>query len=470
MFDFEPSGWFPLHGLLTSIGLLIYAVGSHTLHQRRHPSTAVAWVITILLLPEAGLPLYLMFSTRKLPKAQNREPVQRVAVDESVAPRWVQNLTATMGLAPAASYRDLRIHADGAQAAAALREVIDSARHRLDICTFILGHDRFGDELARRLGERAREGVAVRLLVDGVGALMGGRSDFSGLEAQGVRVVRFVPPLRSPLKWPVRGRTNLRNHRKLVVADGVRLWCGGRNFASEYFEGEADGAPWDDLSFDLSGDVAAEASAVFESDWRFALTPSHAEMGLSIQRDWPAAAFAAPAAQILPSGPDYADDTVHMLLLTACFRARTRILAVTPYLVPDESLLSSLTLAARRGVQVDILVPEHSNHRLADIARHRPMRELVRAGARLWLAPGMIHAKAVVIDEHIALAGSVNLDSRSLFLNYELMIAFYAAQDIGRFAAWIESRVARARRYDARPPGLARSVGEGLVLWLAFQL
>lgn len=466
------ADWFPLHGLLSAIGLLVYTVGSHALHQRRHPSAAVGWVLALLLVPEAGLPLYLLFGTRKLPKARVRLPVSRVQADDAIAPRWAQHLTASMGLAPPAGYRALRVHRDGAEAAQALFEVIGAARERLDVCTFILGRDRFAADLVERLGQRAREGVQVRLIVDGVGALMGGRRDFSEVQAQGVRVVRFVPPFRSPLKWPLRGRTNLRNHRKLVVADGQWLWSGGRNLAGEYFLGEAGRPAWVDLSFDLQGDVAAEAAAVFDADWRFALDPRQAAMGPSGAGPdgWPAVATAPPAAQLLPSGPDYADDTVHTLLVTSFHRARDRIVAVTPYLVPDESLLSALVMAARRGVAVDLVLPARSNHMLADIARNRPMRELARAGARLWLSPQMIHAKAVVIDEHMALAGSVNLDSRSLFLNYELMTVFYAPEDIVRFSGWIDALAAGAARYEARPAGLARHVGEGLVLWLAFQL
>jgi len=469
--DLLPDGAIPLHGLLSVLGLLVYAIGSHTLHQRRHPSAAVAWVLAILLVPEAGVPLYLMFGTRKLPKADRRPATgSGAALPAEVAPPWVQLLTAAMAVPPAAGYRALRVHGDGRAAREALWETIGAARRRLDVCTFILGRDAFGDDLLARLAQRARDGVAVRLLVDGVGTWMGGRRDFSAALAAGVRVARFVPPLRSPLQWPLRGRTNLRNHRKLVVADGEWVWSGGRNLSGEYFEGRGGRVPWIDLSFDAQGELAAQAAQLFDADWNFARRPTRTWLDLGTAHAWSGGPVVPPAAQWLPSGPDYADDTVHTVLLTSCYRARSRILAVTPYLVPDESLLAALALAARRGVQVDIVVPARSNHRLADIARHRPMRELARAGARLWLAPTMVHAKAVVFDDHMALVGSVNLDSRSLFLNYELMAAFYAPADIARFAAWIGALASGARRYEAVEPGLARYVGEGLVLWLAFQL
>ena len=145
----------------------------------------------------------------------------------------------------------------------------------------------------------------------------------------------------------------------------------------------------------------------------------------------------------MPSGPEQVDDTVQALLLSGCFMAQRRILAVTPYFIPDATLLMALTLAARRGVQVDLILPRRSNHRLADVARHRPLRDLAAAGARLWFTPFMLHAKVVVIDEQLALAGSANLDLRSLFLNYELMVAPRPAGAARSFAR----RLARGCRY-----------------------
>jgi len=161
---------------------------------------------------------------------------------------------------------------------------------------------------------------------------------------------------------------------------------------------------------------------------------------------------------------------VYALLVTAFFRARSRIVAVTPYFVPDPTLLMALTLAARRGVQVDLVITAKSNHRLADLVRNRALRELAQSGARIRLVPQMIHAKAIVVDDSLALAGSANLDARSLFLNFELMVAFYRPEDVRRFGEWIERQAAGASGYVARPPGLLRDVSEGMVLWLAFQL
>jgi cardiolipin synthase len=293
-----------------------------------------------------------------------------------------------------------------------------------------------------------------------MGRLMSGWPDLRGLEAAGVQVALFVPLWHSP----IRGRFNLRYHRKLVVADGERLWCGGRNLAGEYFEGAPEEAPWQDLTFDLRGPLARQGGELFERDWAFATGSTGTEPG------GVSGAVPQPAAQVIASGPDQADDTVHALLLTACFKARSRILAATAYFLPGDALLTALCLAARRGVDVDLILPARSNHPMADLARRRALRDLAAAGARVWLVPYMLHAKAVVVDDALALAGSANLDARSLFLNYELMVAFYAAADARRFVAWMERQRDGAKRYEAHAPGLLLDLTEGLVLWLAFQL
>jgi len=279
-------------------------------------------------------------------------------------------------------------------------------------------------------------------------------------------VTRFVPPLHSPLK----GRSNLRDHRKMVIADAGqptrRLWSGGRNLASEYFEGEPGTPAWHDLSFDLRGALVQQAWALFEHDWAFA----NGGRFDAVQDDAPLDVRPGHGAQLIASGPDQFDDTLYALLLTAAYRARTRIAMATPYFVPDTALLMALSMAARRGVIVDLLLPARSNHLLSDLARRRALCTLAAAGGRIWLAPQMLHAKLIVVDDVLALAGSANLDSRSLFLNYELMMAFHEPTVVERFAEWFEAERASAQRSLPKRPGLVGDVADGLVLWLGFQL
>ncbi len=461
-----------LHGVLVFIGLAIYVIGSRTRHQRRHPSAAIAWVLSLGLMPYVALPLYLLFGSRKVERKLLAAPADTDALpllpDARIAAMTpFQQLAAAMGLPGVATSHGLSIHADGAQALQALRDVMLRVQHTLDICTFLVGRDVLGQELLDTMVQRVQDGVRVRLLVDGIGVYLGGRIEIRRLRAAGVQVALFVSPFRSGLQ----GRTNLRNHRKLVVADGCRTWTGGRNLAAEYFTGDPFQArrriPWIDLTFDFSGVLARQTQQRFDLDWAFAT-------GTPVSATPPRGAWAqfegSNPTQLIASGPDQNDDTFYALLVSACFSARSRIFAITPYFVPDAVLMMALTLAARRHVQVDLVLPRHSNHWLADHARHAALRELTAAGGRVWLVADMVHAKAVVIDTDLAMAGSANLDERSLFLNYELMVAFYDPAEVRCFAQWIERQRVAAERYRGERPGLVREMGEGLVRWLAFQL
>jgi cardiolipin synthase len=456
--------WITLHSLVVALGLGIYATASHTLKQRRQPSAGIAWVIALVLLPYLALPLYLVFGNRKRANARSRAGLAAPPDDARTPP---ERLASALGLGSSATFGQLCVHQDGSQALQALRSTIAQATRQLDLCTFILGRDVLGDEVVALLAQRARAGVRVRLLLDGLGFYMGGHPNLRPLTAAGVQVALFVPPLR--------GRSNLRNHRKMVLADSQRLWSGGRNLAAEYFEGDAQSVlpkpVWTDLGFDLHGALAQQAQQLFDQDWQFATR------GAPLPTAAMHATQAAPAnpahtlrARLVPSGPDQVEDTFYTLLVSGCFTAQQRIQVVTPYFVPDPALLLALTLAARRGVAVMLVLPTRSNHRLADIARRAALRELLAAGARVRLAPGMVHAKAVLIDHDLALVGSANLDQRSLFLNYELMVAFYDPAVVAQFADWVHRLQTPATDYQARPPGLGRELLEGIVRWVAFQL
>jgi cardiolipin synthase len=455
------TAWIPsisFHSLVVVLCVLTYILTTRSERVRRPPSIAIAWVLGMIALPYFILPMYLLFGRRKLP----RRSLPRAAA-RNFAGHWAQDLIQSFGLPPAAP-AVIAMHPDGRESAAALFATMSHAGTRLDICTYILGDDDFGRGTMQRMVDRASNGVRVRFLIDGVGAAQLPAECLHDLRRGGVETAIFSPLFARKTQGP----RNLRNHRKMVIADCAQLWAGGRNLAAEYFTGSAGAAPWLDLTFTAQGPVASAAAAQFEADWVAAggnpATPLIAEAAATD------ALGSAGAAQFLPSGPDQTEDTVHALLIDACFQARDRMLAVTPYFVPDVILETAMRLAARRGVRIDLCIPASSNHRLADFARNRALRSLGQAGVNIHLLPYMSHAKAVVFDDALALSGSVNLDSRSLLLNYECAVVFYGDAEIRWLADWISALIPQTQPFDTRRPGLMRDLCEGLLLTVAYQL
>ena len=451
------GAWLPrvtFHSLAIVVSVLTYVLTTRVERERRPPAIAIAWVLGLLALPYLVLPMYLLFGRRKLPRKISRWSGKR-----TYAQHWAEDLVESFGLPPAAD-SSVAFHQDGNESRSGLLATMRSACQRLDICTYLIGNDPLGREVTALMVECAQRGVRVRFLIDGVGALQLPRDALRRLRAGGVETAVFSPLFARKTQGP----RNLRNHRKWVVADGERLWAGGRNLAAEYFNGAAGVAPWADLSFDLAGPAAAAAAAQFEADWQAAGGNPARAITLP-ERDYPDS-----PTQFLPSGPDQMEDTVHALLIDACFQATERMLAVTPYFVPDVSLETAMRLAARRGVKIDLCIPAKSNHILADFVRNRSLRALSNAGVAVHLLPAMNHAKAVVFDHNIALCGSANLDSRSLLLNYESAVIFYGSAEIEWLARWIFALIPTASAFDDRPPGLWRDVCEGLLLTVAYQL
>ena len=576
---------FSTHAIVVLLSLLVYVSVTRIGHQRRAPSAALAWVLLLVAFPYVGLPVFLMFGTRKLLRPGQRAPrrfdpasnplcgipqTERAPIDI-----WAGELLASMGMPPPAVGGKVSFQAQGEEALQAVIDLIDQTRQQLRVATFLLGQDDQAERIVEALCRASARGVEVRLLLDAMGCLRVTAHQYEQLLAAGVWVRRYMPLLHNP----VHGRANLRNHRKLLVADEQTVWAGGRNLAGEYFMGVGDEAAWLDLSFSIEGPLVAQAIEMFERDWRvgkrlparyrrraaryrgtalarvvepmaqvadmpeqliaqvLARTSSSASSSaisepskasarseavqvpdsarepmspdqVLLDGDEPsvmpsegtasdarhAGDVSAPetpvgeefvgeesvgealldarplVTQLLPSGPDLFDDTLYSLLLTAAFHAERRLLAVTPYFVPDEALMTALMMAARRGVQISLLIPAHSNHRLADVARMRALRQLAQVGAHIHLYPRMLHAKVVVIDEAMALAGSLNLDSRSFFLNYEMMVAFYRKTEVRWLSDWLEAHIAEARPYRGRPASWWKDILEGMVRAVAYQL
>lgn len=452
-----------IHGVTVAAGLLIYVLATRIGKQQRRPSVALAWVLTITAFPYAGIPLFLFFGTRKFLRPPHRPVALHPDLSTPSAPAWSTRLLQAMNIEPLTCNAAVRLHKNGDDSWRELLALIDTAQHELDICTFLLGDDEIGGKIVDKLIARASHGVQIRLLLDAVGCLGASRKDIRQLKHAGVQVRRFMPILHNP----IRGRTNLRIHRKLALADRQKLWSGGRNLADEYFIDRPGQPAWVDLSFTIEGPLAIQARAQFERDWLFACGRQESADETAFSGE---SASGSIPAQWVPSGPDHADDTVYNLLLAAACHAQTRIIAVTPYFVPNDTLLEAWCMACRRGVAITLIVPEKSNHLLADLARGRALLAMVEAGAKVLLCPNMVHAKMIAIDDTLALCGSVNLDGRSLFLNYEAMAVFYGKDEILWFDSWHAELARRSAVFAARQPSWLRDTIEGIVRVIGFEL
>ena len=435
--------WVLLSHFLVVLGFLLCAVivAQILADQRRHPR-AVAWLLLIVLLPYAGVPLYLFFGGRKIRQLVDSKTGLHLIGDRSIPLAQadpIDRLLRSYKIPGAARGNRVRICRDGVSSYKALVEVIDSAEESIQVVTYLLRNDPVGRAIVEQLVDKARSGVAVELLLDGIGSLLLNRKTLAPLKGAGASVQMFIPVLQSPL----RGRANLRNHRKMVIVDSCRVWSGGANIGSEYIGPTESTERWIDLTFTLEGPTVRQFSEVFQSDWEFAKgTPTTARPRpvAPAEKETDGA-----CAQLVPSGPDMTGEPLHSALLTAAFTSTERLWIVTPYFVPDDPLLEAFCIAARRGIDVRVLVPGSSNHYIADIARGPALRELQSAGGRALLLDRMVHAKAVIVDRKLAVIGSANVDARSLFLNFECSTFFYSQREIEETAEWYEQLARKAR-------------------------
>ncbi|MCA9626827.1 MAG: hypothetical protein KC766_04155 [Myxococcales bacterium] len=447
------------HELLSLLVLVlsVVLVGS-VLHQRRPTGSAFAWVLGIVLLPYVAIPLFLMFGGRKFR--------QRWSSKRQLSHRSYRLLP--RGKGSDESGPSPVVWLDSGEAAyAEFSRQIRRAQHSIRILTFVIGDDISGRALVQALTERARAGVDVRLLVDDLLFFRVPKRELRALEAAGGHVARFMPLWH----WPFRGQANLRNHRKIALFDGDVGIVGGMNLADEYMGEVSRVDRWRDLSLVVSGATVAELDEIFRADWEFA---AHEKLPSAAPGTQPVEGSG--VLDVLPSGPDLQGDPIYEAFLELFFRARQRIWIATPYFAPDDALLKALEIAVRRGVDVRVVVPQRSNHPLADRIAGPYLRQLDHQGVAVWrfghpeggsgarVAPRMLHAKAVLIDDEVAVVGSANLDMRSLLWNYEVALFMRSAREAEHLACWFHETFSESAQGAPNPSWLVRRFEDGVRL------
>jgi cardiolipin synthase len=419
------------HVLSVLLDLLVFWFAASVLRQRRPTGSAFAWLLAIVLIPYLGIPWYLMFGGRKFKlKAKTKSDIPVPNGAGSVESSNVPGLAGAHGLGRLERADNIEWLDDGVRAYETFLREILNAKHSIRIVTYVVRNDPTGLAIVEALTQRARQGVEVRLLLDDLLRFEAPRNALARLVAAGGRVENFMPLVHIPF----RGQANLRNHRKIAVFDGQRAITGGMNLADEYMGPRASPNRWRDLSILVSGQGVATLDAIFRADWEFACKE------VLVAPDRMGSNGSIPIC-VVPSGPDSASDPIYDTLLTLIFRAQQRFWVATPYFVPDEPLSRALSVAARRGVDVMVIVPNRSNHAVADLVAGPYLRDLADAGVRVRRVPRMMHAKAVLSDDAVAAVGSANFDMRSLFLDYEVSLFLTGAAEIQRLGVWFDETV-----------------------------
>jgi cardiolipin synthase A/B len=413
---------------VTAVHVVLAAgVTVHALNTKRDPASAVAWVGLAWLSPVVGSVLYLLLGINRV---RRRARTMRAADDGSPATPAAQGHRpdhfaplATAGLritsrliVPGNAFEVL---SNGDVAYPRMIAAIDSASASVGLQTYIFRADAVGKEFIAALVRAQERGVAVRVLIDGVGGGYFWTPAYRRLRAAGVPAARF---LHSALPWRM-PFLNLRAHRKLLIVDGCLSFTGGLNIGAENVLASHPRRPVSDTHFLVKGPVVAQLSDAFADQWRFASGES-----LTGERWRPTLKSAGEcAARVVTSGPDQDLEKIELLILEAVACARHTIRIMTPYFLPDDRLITALALAAMRQVDVEVVLPEHSNHPSVDCATRAHIGPLLDAGCRIWVhGPPFDHGKLMTVDGQWSLVGSSNWDTRSFRLNFEINLEVYS--------------------------------------------
>ncbi len=453
----------------------------HIVLHKQETRSAIGWIGLSWLVPLVGSALYLLLGVNRIQRRAEslRADLQRYEVSRDQPGRGVQvvggegieeHLPATAAhLGPLVRVVDRVVHRslvagnaieplfNGEEAYPAMLEAIEAAQVSISLATYIFDNDKWGRKFADALADAVERGVEVRVLIDAAGLRYSFPSILHRLKRGKVRVARFLPSI-----WPPHLMSaNLRNHRKIMVVDGTLGFTGGMNIRTAHVIAEDSKMPTRDLQFRVRGPVVAQLQEVFVDDWTFATKEK-----LRGEAWFPELERAGDLyARSIVDAPDENVEKLPWTLLGAISCAQTSIRIVTPYFLPDESIVDALNVAAMRGVSVDIIMPQKNNLPYVQWASFGQLRPLLVHGCNVWLTPPPFeHSKLAVVDRFWTLFGSSNWDPRSHRLNFEFDVECYDADFAGRLDDWAAHKLDDAHRitleeYDGR--GTARKLRDG---------
>lgn len=421
------------------------------IQQRRSPVATIAWIAVLAWLPIVGVAVYQFFGPPRLRRKKLRRARAKtvVATCKTSPLPLVEDVGRLMRLAeragevPPARVRALDLYDNGDDAYDAIEAAIADATHHVHLEYYIWEADRTGTRLRDLLVQRARAGVECRLLVDAIGSPRAKRKFVAPLVDAGVRVAWFNPLTFGSLRL---GLVNFRTHRKIVVCDGRVGFTGGINVTDVHAARQAHDKAWRDTHARIEGAAVHGLQKLFLEDWYFA-TEDEAPVDAYFPSDPGDGEY---IVQVLGSGPDHPLFPIHKVYFSAIAAADERVLITTPYFVPDEPVLTALTTAALRGVDVRIMVPREGDSALVSAAARSYFQELLTVGVRIYeYGPPMLHAKTMVIDDELSIVGTANMDNRSFRLNFECALAIAGKATADQLARWFYRDLEKARPVTA---------------------
>jgi cardiolipin synthase len=434
--------------LMVAVHVVIRAVALITIPRNRRPTTAMAWLLAIFAAPIPGAVLFGVFGTTKLPQQRRRRQREMTSLIEDTAvrrnappvddePAWFASLVRLnerLGGMPFVRGNHAVLLPDYEDAIAAMTAAVRAAQSSVNVEFYIFSLDATTAAFFDALLDAHRRGVDVHVLYDHFATSHSPRyrTTKRWLRDNGIPFREMLAPDLEPGK---RARPDLRNHRKLLIIDGVTAFMGSQNLVDSSYNTTKNlrrGLRWKDLLLQLDGPVVAELRAVFLTDWF-----SETDEVLS----FPAAASApgeprvsadgavAIDCQVVPSGPGFDGENNLRLFNALVYAAQKRLVITSPYFVPDDSMLYAITTAAQRGVEVVLFACEVADQTMVFHAQRSYYETLLRAGVRIFLyrKPVVLHAKHFTIDDETAVVGSSNMDMRSFSLNLEASLLIRSA-------------------------------------------
>lgn len=411
----------------------------------KRPATgvALAWLLLVVTVPYVGAALYFMVGERRIGRLRAerigilRADYQKICdhairngltnVDWSrhtAVARGMDRLGRQMGAAPTVCGSDVRLFDDTKTILRAIVADVDAAKTSVLMEFYIWNVGGAADAVLEAVIRAAHRGVSCRLLIDALGARPWWKSPQpQQLRAAGVELQASLPV---GIFRTFVGRTDLRNHRKIVVIDGAIAWTGSMNMVDpQFFKQDSGVGQWVDAMVRLQGAVVAPLAATMIGDWTL-------ETGEPLEKLIESAGLGFVAGkgpadiQVMPSGPGQTKDGLLQMILSLIKAAQNELILTTPYLVPDESLLRAIRGAAASGVRVALIVPEKVDSLMARYASRSFYDDLLEVGVEIYLfRGGLLHTKSIMVDGAMAMFGTVNLDMRSLWINYEVALFAY---------------------------------------------